>query len=127
VSSYRQSPGTVIVNWWDDSASQEPGHAQRKVMLARYETVITGAGFAVKTETLRGLPFVSHLIVTAPPVTAKKETGFGGWDLDRLTAQRDHLQSILLVSAGQADRPQIREEYDAVCAEIAKRSKEEDY
>lgn len=53
-----------------------------------------------------------------------EETGFGGWDLDRLTAQRDHLQSILLVSAGQSDRPQIREEYDAVCAEIAKRNEE---
>ena len=46
---------------------------------------------------------------------------FSGWALDRLITQRDHLQSILLVSAGQSDRPQIREEYDAVCAEITKR------
>lgn len=53
-----------------------------------------------------------------------EETGFSDWDLDRLTAQRDHLQSILLVSVGQSDRAQIREEYDAVCAEIAKRSEE---
>ena len=52
------------------------------------------------------------------------ETGFASWDLDRLTAQRDHMQAILLVSAGQSDRPQIREEYDALCAEIAKRSEE---
>lgn len=52
------------------------------------------------------------------------ETGFSDWSLDRLTTQRDHLQSILLVSSGQSDRAQIREEYDAVCAEIAKRSEE---
>jgi hypothetical protein len=45
-----------------------------------------------------------------------EETGFSDWPLDRLTAQRDHLQSILLVSAGQSDRPQIREEYDALPA-----------
>ena len=49
------------------------------------------------------------------------ETGFASWDLDRLLAQRKHLQSILLVSAGQADRPQIREEYDAMGAEITRR------
>jgi hypothetical protein len=54
-----------------------------------------------------------------------EETGFGDWDLARLTAQRDHLQSILLVSAGQSDSSRIREEYDAVCAEIAKRSEED--
>lgn len=53
-----------------------------------------------------------------------EETGFANWTLDRLTAQRDHLRSILLVSVGQSDRPQIREEYDAVCAEIAKRTEE---
>jgi hypothetical protein len=52
------------------------------------------------------------------------ETGFGDWDLDRLIAQRDHLQSVLLVSAGQRDRPQIREEHDAMCAEIARRTQE---
>lgn len=52
------------------------------------------------------------------------DTGFASWDLDRLNAQRDHMQSILLVSAGQSDRPQIREEYDALCAEIAKRTEE---
>jgi hypothetical protein len=53
-----------------------------------------------------------------------EETGFARWSLDRLTAQRDHLQAILLVSVGQSDRAQIREEYDAVCAEIAKRTEE---
>jgi hypothetical protein len=52
------------------------------------------------------------------------ETGFGDWGLARLITQRDHLQSVLTVSAGQADRPQIREEYDAVCAEIARRAGE---
>jgi hypothetical protein len=53
------------------------------------------------------------------------ETGFGDWDLSRLTALRDHLQSILLVSAGQPGRPQVREEYGAVCAEIAERAQED--
>ena len=50
------------------------------------------------------------------------ETGFSEWPLSRLTEYRRHLEGILLVSAGQADRPQIREEYDAIRAEIARRT-----
>jgi hypothetical protein len=53
-----------------------------------------------------------------------EETGFSEWTLTRLTGYRQHLEQILLVSAGQSDRAQIREEYDAVRAEIAKRSEE---
>jgi hypothetical protein len=52
------------------------------------------------------------------------ETGFGEWPLARLAEYRKHLESILLMSAGQADRAQIREEYDAIQAEIAKRTEE---
>jgi hypothetical protein len=58
-------------------------------------------------------------------VSIPESPGFSGWTLDRLTAQRDHLESLLLVSVGQADRPQIREEYDALCAEITRRATSE--
>jgi hypothetical protein len=87
--------------------------ARYREPLRRYANVIEAAGYSAEMYT-------HHLIVIALAAKAE-ETGFGDWSLDRLIAQRDHLQSILLVSVGQSDRPQIREEYDAVCAEIAKR------
>jgi hypothetical protein len=66
VSRYRLDGNAVLVNWWADSAETEPGHARRREMLDRYEAAITEAGYAVETAKLhRGLPYVSHLIVTA--------------------------------------------------------------
>jgi len=49
---------------------------------------------------------------------------FSGWTLDRLLAQRRHLEAILTLSAGQADpeRPQMRAEHKAICAEITRRT-----
>ena len=94
--------------------------------LSQYAEVIDAAGFDADLK-LEANPRLSVTAKPSSPLAAKTETGFGGWSLDRLTAQRDHLQSILLVSVGQSDRPQIREEYDAVCAEITKRSKEGDH
>jgi len=53
---------------------------------------------------------------------------FSGWTLTRLIGQRNHLESILSVSAGQRDpqRPQLRAEHAAVTAEIARRTSEDD-
>ena len=66
VSRDRLNGNAVLVNWWGDSADTEPGHARRREMLDRYEAAILAAGYAVKTAKLhRGLPYVSHLIVTA--------------------------------------------------------------
>ena len=49
---------------------------------------------------------------------------FSDWTTDRLLSQRRHLEAILAVSAGQRDpqRPQLRAEYKAICAEIARRT-----
>lgn len=51
-------------------------------------------------------------------MTNAETPDFNGWSLDRLNAQRKHLWSLLVVSAGQGDpeRPQLRAEHAAVCA-----------
>jgi hypothetical protein len=56
-------------------------------------------------------------------MTAMPAQDFTGWTLDRLTAQRRHLESLLAVSAGQGDpeRPWLRAEHAAVTAEISGR------
>jgi hypothetical protein len=54
--------------------------------------------------------------------TELPETGFGGWTLTRLLAQKRHLESILAVSAGQDDHALLREECDAMRAEIVRRA-----
>lgn len=47
--------------------------------------------------------------------------GFGDWALGRLLAQKRHLESILAVSAGQADHADLRAEYEDLRAEINRR------
>lgn len=56
-------------------------------------------------------------------MTTPETPDFNGWSLDRLDAQRKHLWALLVVSVGQGDpeRPQLRAEHAAVCAEIASR------
>ena len=51
---------------------------------------------------------------------------FTTWAMPRLTAQRDHLSQILLVSVGQDDpeKPKIRGELRAILAELARREQE---
>ena len=58
----------------------------------------------------------------------KRETpDFSDWTTGRLLSQRRHLEGILAVSAGQNDpqRPQLRAEHKAICAEIAQRASRE--
>ena len=72
--------------------------------------------------------------IPTPPSTGKAATmtpetpDFSDWTTDRLLRQRRHLEAILAVSAGQADpeRPQLRAEHRAVCAEITRRTSEAD-
>jgi hypothetical protein len=49
------------------------------------------------------------------------------WDSQRLTGQRDHLVTILMTMAGQADplKPRLRAELAAIRAEITRRSEED--
>ena len=55
---------------------------------------------------------------------AEAAFGFSTWGMKRLAVQREHLEALLAVSAGQDDpvRPQLRAEYKAVCAEMARRA-----
>ena len=53
--------------------------------------------------------------------------GFSAWPLDRLLAQRRHLEAILLLAAGQDDpwKPGLRAELKAIREEIARKVAEE--
>ena len=60
-------------------------------------------------------------------MTGTGRTDFSDCPLDRLLTMRRHLEAILLVGTGQKDpeRPQLRAEHEAVCAEIARRTSKE--
>jgi hypothetical protein len=54
-------------------------------------------------------------------------TDFSTWPLKRLTDQRQHLESILLLAAGQDDplKPRLRDELKAIREEIGSRAAED--
>lgn len=50
-----------------------------------------------------------------------QETGFGDWPAERLREQAKHMESIVAISAGQADHALLREELDALKTELTRR------